>query len=127
MIFVFESNEAGIHGAGAAKFALSKGAVMGVGFGRQGKTFAIPTKDWSIGHLELPVIQHYVERFIAYAEKHPDTVFHVTAIGCGLAGYKHSQIAPLFRHNCADALPNVLFDEAWKPYLCSRAKFWGTF
>jgi len=49
-IFVFGSNESGIHGAGAAYFALSLGAEFGQGFGLMGNTFGIPTKDWNIQH-----------------------------------------------------------------------------
>lgn len=38
-IFVFGSNEAGIHGAGAAKQAVKKfGAIAGNGEGRQGQS-----------------------------------------------------------------------------------------
>lgn len=47
-VFVFGSNLAGIHGAGAAKLAYEKfGAIKGQGFGLQGQSFAIPTKDES--------------------------------------------------------------------------------
>ena len=38
-IFVFGSNEAGRHGAGAAKLALRWGAKRGQGIGLQGKTY----------------------------------------------------------------------------------------
>ena len=45
-IFVFGSNESGIHGAGAAFLANKKfGAVYGEGIGLFGKSYAIPTKD----------------------------------------------------------------------------------
>ena len=45
-IFVFGSNEAGRHGKGAALAAkLQYGAVYGVGRGRTGNAYAIPTKD----------------------------------------------------------------------------------
>lgn len=122
-IFVFGSNEAGIHGAGAAKAALNKGAKMGVGFGRQGQTFALPTKDWRINFMRKPVIEHYVARFIAFADVNLDLQFQVTCVGCGLGGWTHADIAPMFR----DAPPNCFFDEAWKPYLGDSVKYWGTF
>lgn len=123
MVFVFGSNEAGIHGAGAARFALEKrGAVRNVGFGPQGQSFAIPTKDWIIHTLPIQVVKAYVDRFIAYAWRNNLEQFQVTAIGCGLAGYAHKNIAPLFER----APDNCFFDEAWKPYLPDR-QFWGTF
>lgn len=95
-VFVFGSNEAGIHGAGAAKLAVQFGAKMGQGFGLAGQTFAIPTKDWRIQTLELKVIDHYIARFIDFAETQPDWEFLVTKIGCGLAGYQSKNIAPIF-------------------------------
>ena len=52
--FVFGSNEAGVHGAGAARVAYEKhGARWGKGFGHYGDSFAIPTKDWNIRKLDM--------------------------------------------------------------------------
>ena len=67
-IFVFGSNESGIHGAGAARTALAFGAEMFKGFGLAGNTFAIPTKDWTIQTLPISVIEVYVKRFIAFTK-----------------------------------------------------------
>ena len=65
-VFVFGSNEAGRHGAGAAKIANSQfKAEYGVGFGPTGQCFAIPIKDWLINTLPISSIRFYVERFIA--------------------------------------------------------------
>lgn len=124
-IFVFGSNLGGFHGAGAAKFALNhKGAILRQAVGRQGQSYAIPTKDATIKHtLPLTDIRTEVERFIQYARTHDDLEFQVTRIGCGLAGLKDEDIAPMFRHHS----PNCWFDEAWKPYLPKDTKFWGTF
>lgn len=96
-IFVFGSNMAGIHGAGAAKTALKWGAKMGRGFGINGQTFAIPTKGFDIQTLPLHQIELYVELFIDVAWELPDLTFLVTEIGCGLAGYTPEDIAPLFK------------------------------
>lgn len=97
-VFVFGSNEAGIHGAGAAYLAeLKYGAVRGCGYGHFGKSFAIPTKDKGIRTLSLIRIKKYVDCFIYYAMHHPEVTFLVTKIGCGLAGYTPEDIAPLFR------------------------------
>ncbi len=123
MIFVFGSNEAGIHGAGAAKTAYQEhGAVRHVGFGPQGQAFAIPTKDWKIQRLPFLSIEHYVQRFIIYARFNPMFIFQVTALGTGLAGYSHEVMAPLFKY----APENCQFDELWKLHL-PKKKFWGSF
>jgi hypothetical protein len=95
-IFVFGSNEAGIHGAGAAKQARQWGAEIGRGFGLYGQTFAIPTKDYTIQTLPLPMINFYVDSFIKSTENTPHLKYLVTEIGCGLAGYNVNNIAPLF-------------------------------
>lgn len=96
-IFVFGSNESGIHGAGAAKMAIKWGAKYGNPEGIQGKTYAIPTKDKSIKKtLSLEEIKVYVDRFVEYAKNNDNLVFLVTEIGCGLAGYRAKDIAPLF-------------------------------
>ena len=126
MIFVFGSNEGGIHGAGAAKFAFEhKGARWGKPFGIAGNSFAIPTKDRTIKHtLPLDKISTYVDQFLAFADGVREVEFQVTCIGCGLAGLKHEDVAPMFRM----ATKNVLFDNLWKPWLEPYGfRFWGTF
>lgn len=96
-IFVFGSNLSGRHGKGAAKTALGWGAKWGQAAGLQGRTYGIPTKDASV-RLTLPLtqIQPYVTEFILYAQTQPQLTFLVTEIGCGLAGLKPKQVAPLF-------------------------------
>lgn len=111
-IFVFGSNESGIHGAGAARFAMAKfGAVYGVGFGIQGQSLAIPTKDWSIGDLLIDTIGFYVERSIKLMKINHKLDFLVTEIGCGLAGKTPEQIAPLFKN--AFGLKNVYLPQSF--------------
>lgn len=113
MIFVFGSNLAGRHGKGAALYARNNhGAVYGVGRGRTGNAYAIPTKDADIRTLPLPTIKIYVEEFLEYARQNPDLSFQVTRIGCGLAGYKNHQIAPMFK----GAPINCILPEEWKEY-----------
>lgn len=97
-IFVFGSNLAGRHGKGAALFAFQqRGAIKGIGSGPQGRSYAIPTKDERLRVLPLAEIAEHVAAFVTYAERHPSTRFEVTAIGCGLAGYRPAEIAPFFR------------------------------
>jgi hypothetical protein len=123
MIFVFGSNLAGRHGAGAALYAQRHhGAVKGHGIGRCGNSYAIPTKSRDIKTLPLESISYYVTKFRHYAWANPDLTFQVTRIGCGLAGYADAEIAPLFQ----PAPSNCLFDEKWKPYLGEEKRYWGT-
>ena len=113
-IFVFGSNLAGRHGAGAAKVATKFGAVYGVGYGLAGNSFAIPTKDIVLDVLPLPTIQAFVDDFLKFARMTFNTQkFFMTRIGCGLAGYYDEQIAPMFR----GAPVNINFPENWKPFL----------
>lgn len=110
-IFVFGSNEAGIHGAGAARLAYEKfGAVWGKGFGLYGQTYAIPTKDKRIETLPLQRIKQYVDTFLFFAKVNPQYTFLVTKIGCGLAGYKPEQIGPFFKNNP----PNVILPKEFQ-------------
>jgi hypothetical protein len=121
-IFVFGSNLAGVHGAGAAKHAaVHHGAIRGIGIGRQGSSYAIPTKNRKIETLSLNAIRIFIGDFLKHAAAHPEDVFEVTQIGCGLAGYTAQEIAPMFR----DAPPNCSFDTAWKPYLGENRQYWG--
>ena len=113
-IFVFGSNLAGIHGAGAAKTALKFGAVYSKGEGLYGNTYAIPTKDAEIETLPLVEIDKHIAKFKECVLKNPDKMFLLTAIGCGLAGYKNSDIFPLFCKNGILNLPNISFPYEWK-------------
>lgn len=96
-VFVFGSNQAGRHGAGAAKQALTWGAKYGQAEGLQGRTYAIPTKDKYIYRsLSVDEIRPYVDRFIQFAKENPHLEFLVTEVGCGRAGHQPKCIAPLF-------------------------------
>jgi hypothetical protein len=96
-IFVFGSNLAGRHGAGAAKFARENhGAIYGKGIGHHGNSYAIPTKDHSLNTLALVSINKFVKEFLEYAKNNPSLIFKLTPIGCGLAGYSPKDIAPMF-------------------------------
>lgn len=109
-IFVFGSNLSGIHGAGAARTALGWGAVWGQAEGMQGRTYGIPTKDSSVLRtLSIDEIKPYVDRFIEFAKTRTDLSFLVTEIGCGLAGMKPKDVAPIFKG--AELLENVYLPE----------------
>ena len=110
-IFVFGSNLAGRHGKGAALTALQDhDAIYGCGEGEQGNAYAIPTKDAQLRPRPLEQIEFSVQRFKAWATAHPELRFYVTRIGCGLAGFKDSQIAPMF----ADAPFNCKLPKRWR-------------
>ena len=113
-IFVFGSDLAGRHGAGAAWQARNTfRAVCGVGVGFTGSCYAIPTKDHNINTIPLVVVQYFVNLFLEDTQHNTDLEYIVTKIGCGLAGYTDEQIAPMFK----DAPDNCVFHLDWKPYL----------
>jgi hypothetical protein len=112
-IFVFGSNLAGRHGAGAAKYAHERyGAEYGVGVGRTGCSYAIPTKDFSLKTLTLEAIEQHIADFIKYAYANPDDEFLLTPIGCGLAGYRRDQIKPLIEKYNRPS--NVIYTKEWE-------------
>lgn len=113
-IFVFGSNERGVHGKGAALAAVKEhGAIRGQGEGLQGNAYAIPTKDAAIRPRELGKIRASVATFLDFARAHPELLFQLTPIGCGLAGFTPEQIAPMFR----GAPQNVQMPEAFAAIL----------
>ena len=106
-IFVFGSNLQGLHGGGAARLAYEKfGAIWGQGVGLQGQSYGIPTM-----HGGVEDIKPYVDEFIEFAKSHPELTFLVTKIGCGIAGFRDEEIAPLFKE-CKD-LENVLLPRSF--------------
>jgi hypothetical protein len=112
-IFVFGSNLAGLHGGGAARVAYKYfGAVWGQGVGLQGQTYAIPTMQGGV-----ETISPYIDEFISFAKQHPELIFLVTRIGCGIAGFSDRDIAPLFFS--AINLENVILP---KSFVCIYAE-----
>jgi len=106
-IFVFGSNLAGRHGGGAARVARNHfGAIHGQGVGLQGQSYAIPTMQGGV-----ETIKPYVDEFIRFAENHNELFFYVTRIGCGIAGFKDEDIAPLFAN--ATVLNNVCLPKSF--------------
>ena len=110
-VFVFGSNLAGMHGGGAAWVAWRQfGAIMGQGVGMQGQSYAIPTM-----HGGVETIEPYVTEFIAFAKAHPELFFYVTRIGCGIAGFRDNEIAPLFAE--ALGVENICLPESFMKVL----------
>lgn len=97
-VFVFGSNLDGHHSGGAARTAMDKfGAQWGKGVGPQGQCYAIPTTFRSVKEMKP-----YVDEFVEYVKDHPMNRFLITRLGCGVAGFRDEQVAPLF-----DGLYNV--------------------
>ena len=129
-VFVFGSNIQGEHAGGAAAFANKVfKAEMGCGFGFCDfacKTYAIPTciRVWA-GTIEpfrttkpfdnVNQIKPFVDAFISDAKHFSDKTFYVTKIGCGIAGFKVSEIAELFRP-CLE-MDNVVLPEEFVKWL----------
>lgn len=106
-IFVFGSNLAGMHGGGAARVAHRKfGAEWGVGIGLTGQTYAIPTMQGGV-----ETIAPYVDEFIEFASNHKELKFYVTRIGCGIAGFRDEEMAPLFRNALGE--PNIILPQTF--------------
>ena len=106
-IFVFGSNLQGMHGGGAARLAYEKfGAIWGQGVGLQGQSYGIPTM-----HGGVDAIKPYVDEFIGFSKSHPELTFLVTRIGCGIAGFRDEEIAPLFKE-CIE-IDNVILPRSF--------------
>ena len=106
-VFVFGSNLEGAHGGGAAAIARRNfGAVWGQGVGLQGQSYGIPTMQGGV-----ETIKPYVDEFIAFAKSKPELTFFVTRIGCGIAGFRDEEIAPLFAE--AHNVENIILPKGW--------------
>ena len=115
-IFVFGSNLSGRHGKGAAKTALGWGAKWGQSKGLQGRTYGIPTKDANIRRtLTIREIKPFVDEFIEFAKNNENLTFLVTEIGCGLAGLKPKDVAPLFK-DAVNVVNIHLPNRFWKKF-----------
>jgi hypothetical protein len=96
-----------MHGGGAARVAHRKfGAEWGVGIGLTGQTYAIPTMQGGV-----ETIAPYVDEFIEFASNHKELKFYVTRIGCGIAGFRDEEIAPLFRNALGE--PNIILPQTF--------------
>lgn len=96
------------------------GAQYGKGEGMAGRSYAIPTKDEQLNVLRLQTIQNSVGRFKDFARANPDIQFLVTRIGCGLAGFQDSEIAPMFLGSPSNCWLSTL----WLPWLEPGTQTW---
>jgi hypothetical protein len=113
-IYVFGSNTEGKHGKGSAKFALlHRGAIYGQSKGLQGNSYAIITKDLKKGlrSVSLESIKEQVDELILFAQNNPQLTFEISAIGCGLAGFNATEIAPMFSNTPSNMKLNYVFQD----------------
>ncbi len=97
-VFVFASNDYGLHGGGSARTAFDKfGATWGNGDGPSGQSYAISTVDKNWDALPLDIIEENIKRFVSYAVKNKDKTFLFTKIGTGIAGYTVKDIAGIVK------------------------------
>jgi len=111
-VFGFGSNTEGGHWGGAAKIAVQKfGAIMFRPKGIQGQSYAIVTKDLSKGRrsVSLESIRQQVDELKEYARNHSHQEFLMTRIGCDLAGFLDTEIAPMFK----DSPDNILLPKSF--------------
>lgn len=114
-IFVFGSNLKGVHGAGAAKVAAEQfGAVHGVGVGLRGQSYAIPTKRTWRESLTLEEIEQHVSDFVRHCNSDWSNFYFITRVGCGLAGYTDSVIAPMFKGLADNRTSVISLPENWR-------------
>lgn len=110
-VFVFGSNLRGAHIGGAASVAKYLYLAQdGVAQGPTGNSYAIPTIDVNFEPLKIIYIAGFVKEFKKEAALNPNVTYHLTPIGCGIAGYKPSDIAPLF----LDVTKNVILPLEFK-------------
>lgn len=113
-VFVFGSDMIGQHADGAAKTAVAHfGALNGVGRGWSGQSYAIPTMNEHFQQMPLSQIQHYIDDFKIYTKNHPKIQYFITSLGCGIAGYKIEEIAPMFR----GISHNVIFPQSFRAFV----------
>ncbi|CAL9987300.1 hypothetical protein VPHK469_0116 [Vibrio phage K469] len=131
-VFVFGSNPEGRHGAGAAKAAMSFGAVYGQGRGRQGNAYGLVTKNLTRGYVDKhpdgDKVYHYagsrsvgvkdmcdnIVELYEYAKAHPEMKFLIAYTNQGLEnlnGYTPEEMGLLFR--TAIAPPNIYMHESY--------------
>jgi len=127
-IFVFGSNEQGIHGAKAAKDAKNFfGAELGVGKGLTGQSYALPTRtrifdeNGKSKFVNLPdsEIEKNIKEFVNFSKSRPDLKFVTTEVGTGLAGgntpeeklKSRKKIAKMFKNAGVEGVNNIIIPE----------------
>lgn len=96
-VFVFGSNMNGNHAGGAAFVAQERfGAEWGCPEGLRGQSYAIPTLNRNMEKVTRSQLTCSFATFITFCENHPEKVFYLTKIGCGIAGWSIYEVAAIF-------------------------------
>ena len=99
------------YGGGAAQAFSNFGALWGEPIGCiGGQSYGIATLNQDMDKMPIDVIEAQVLNFKYTAESNSNKTFYLTPIGCGIAGFKRSEIKPLFKN----MPPNVIFTEEWE-------------
>lgn len=99
-IFIFGSNLKGEHFGGAARLAYQQfGAEWGVSEGLTGQAYALPTVEANGRCVKLLDLGNSFMRLFETADSHPDNLFLLTKVGCGIAGYSVEEVSTEFWHN----------------------------
>lgn len=110
-IFVFGSNLAGRHGAGAALQARKQfGAKLGCGTGLTGQCYAFPTLDKNLSQLSIDRLKKERDDLYRCCYDRPEKRFLLTKVGCGIAGYPEETMRALF----ANPPENLILPEDWR-------------
>lgn len=122
-IFTFGSNPEGRHGLGAALTAVTYfGAIYGQGYGRQGMSYAIVTKDlrkYKHPSISVSDIVSQIVTLYEYAGNNPELDFYIVYSGTGknLNGYSNEEMAIMFD---STIIPdNIIFEEDFYNLLIS--------
>ena len=86
------------------------GAEHGVGEGITVCCYALPTKHNPRLAMSLAEISEAVGRFLDFSRQHTELRFRLTKVGCGLAGFQNTEIAPMF----FSAPSNVVLPGLWQ-------------
>lgn len=108
---IIGTNENGNHLGGAARQAYDKfGAIWGESRGILGKnSYGIVTLDKNMNKLSISEIKEQIPHLIHVANNNLDRKFYLTDVGCGIANFKISEIAPLF-----NKLPGNIIKVGWR-------------
>jgi hypothetical protein len=132
-VFVFGSNPEGIHGAGAAKVAVTKYyAIMGTGRGIMGQSYGLVTKNLTPNYYEVvsgtryPIagvrsvsklqIKLNILELYSYALKHKEMDFLIAyTLAPNLNGYSSEEMAEMF--SFAPIPDNIIFNDEFSKLL----------
>ncbi len=113
VVHVFATDVAGLHENGEAKRAVqSWGALIGIGEGLSGLSYAIPVYDEDNIARPIEQMRGPIRRFLEFAKKNDQYTYKVERLGCGPFGYDDFDVAPYF----TDAPDHVILPVGWRTH-----------